>query len=173
MPGSRRRLIAVAAGAVAIAAALAAARVFVLGPYPLGPGTVGTTTSAEGRVGEHRTFCAGAFDPRGSRPVHVRSVHLTGVPRGLRVVGIWGIESGHVNCEFNSDPDPSVRARLRPVTDMVYRPGSPEEEWQLVIVLAATEPGEWTTTGLDIAWSAGWRRGTSHYKYRFAIRATA
>jgi hypothetical protein len=167
--GHRRR---VALGTIAVVAVLAALRVFVLGPVALGPGG-GGTTGVSGRVGEHHTVGAGGFEPHGSRPVHVRAVRLTGVSGGVRVVGIWAVEGPNVIGALNGDPDPRLRPWLRPVTDMVFHPGAPRDEWALVIVLTATEPGDWTTTGIDVDWSTRWRRGTSHYKYRFGIKATA
>jgi hypothetical protein len=152
--------------------ALAALRVFVLGPPGLPRHGGGSEISAAAVVGEDRTFCFVGLEPHGSRPVHLRSARLTGVPDGLQVVGVWGLD-GVGPCAYNGDPAPALRARLRPVRDVVLHPGARQPEWTLVVVLAATEAGDWTTKGVDVAWSTGWRRGTAHFRDRYTIKSVA
>lgn len=165
--GRRRRVLVSGLG---IVLALAALRVFVLGPPGLASGN-GSEIGAQARVGEDRTFCFQGLEPQGSRPVRLRSARLTGVPRGLQVVGIWGLD-GVGPCGYNGDPEPALRARLRPVSDVVLHPGAPYPEWTLVVVLTATEPGDWVTKGVDVDWSTRWRRGTAHVGERYRITST-
>lgn len=170
MPGRwSRRATLFAASAVALLTVLAAAWAIFLGPRRLGPEHSDTTTTGQGFVGDHETYCAGGFYPSGGRTVHVRSVRPTGIRPGLAVVGVWGVRGGMVACGINGDPDPVLRAHLRPVSEMAFHPHAPREEWTLVVVLRAVLPGEWISTGLDIAWSAGLQRGTTHYNYRMGI----
>ncbi|MDQ1712547.1 MAG: hypothetical protein QOE45_1997 [Frankiaceae bacterium] len=172
MPGRRRRLLIVTS-AVALAAALVTMRALASASPPrLGPADYDDTNGVTVPVANVQTFFAGGFEPHGSDPVHVRSVHLTGVPRGIRVVGVYGLEGGPPGGS-QSAPDAGLRARFRPVTDMVFHAGKPREEWVLVILLEGTEPGTWVTTGIDVAWRAGRHRGTSHYKHRFELDVTA
>jgi hypothetical protein len=174
MSGSRRRLLIVACAAVVVASTTGLVGVHALtsGPARLGPKDYDDTSGVHLRVGERDTAFAGDFGVHGSDPVHVRSVRLTGVPRGIRVVGIYGLEGGPPG-GAQSELDAATRARLRPVTDMVFRPGAPREEWGLVIVLQAVEPGTWVTTGIDVSWRAGWRHGTAHYNHRYELAVTA
>jgi hypothetical protein len=162
----------VVAGAVALATALVAIRVLVYGPPRLGPKDYDDTSGVTVPVAVAETFFVGEFGPHGPDPVHVRGVRLTGVPRGIRVVGIYGLEGGPSGGS-QTTVDATVRARYRPVTDMVFRAGAPREEWGLVVVLEGTEPGNWVTSGIDVAWRAGWHRGTAHYKHRFELDVTA
>jgi hypothetical protein len=161
----------VVAGVVVLAAALVAIRVLAFGPPRLGPEDYDDNSGVTVPVALAETFFAGDFGPHGPDPVYVRGVHLTGVPRGIRVVGIYGLDGGPAGGS-QTTVDAAVRARFRPVTDMVFRPGAPREEWGLVIVLEGTEPGTWETTGIDIAWRAGWHRGTAHYRHRFRLDVT-
>jgi len=169
MPGRRRRRLVIAVSVVTVVAALAAVRVVVFGPARLGPPLSDTTTGIPGPVGERGTVFLGEFQPHGDDPVHVRSVHVTGVPRGIRIVAVYGLEGGPAAGSNHGDPDPSIRPRLRPVTDMVFVPGAPHEEWGLVVVMEAVSPGVWITSGLDVSWKAGWRRGKTHYNYRLKM----
>lgn len=174
MPGNRRRPWIVVVSALAIAVALVAARVYLHAPRRLGPGGDSSTTTISGPVGERMTTFVGGFRPHGSDPVRVLSVRLTDVPRGLRVVGIYGLEGGPPAGYQHGDPDPDVRARLRPVTDMVLRevPEGAREAWGVVVVLEAVEPGTWVTTGVDVTWKAGRHKGTTHYDYRLGMDVT-
>jgi hypothetical protein len=169
MPGRRPRRLALAVGVVAVAATLAAARVLVFGSPALGPGPSGTTTGIIGPVGERGTIFVGDFEPHGHKPVHVRSVRVTGVPNGMRIVAVYALDGGPPAGANHGGPDPKIVNRLRPVTDMVFRPGAAREEWGLVVVVEATKPGVWVTTGLDVSWKAGWRRGTTHYDYHLKM----
>ncbi|MDQ1711923.1 MAG: hypothetical protein QOE45_1373 [Frankiaceae bacterium] len=169
MPGRRR--LRVLAGAAALVAALAGAWFFLHTPRLLGPGRSETESGlSKSRVGDWLNVSFHGFEPHGSDPVHVRGVRVTGLPRGLRVVGLHafegpasiGAETGDLQKKY-----PGV-FEYRPVTEMVFRAGQPEE-WSLLVIVEATEPGDWHTTGIDVDWTAGRHRGTTHYGYKVAM----
>lgn len=174
LPGRPSRRVVVGAIAI-IAVALAAARLLLATPPRLGPGAAEDKQGGIGPVGDRMTFFHGALHPHGPDPVHIRSVRITGVPAGMRVVAVYGLEGGNALGAEHGDPDPNIRARLRPVQDIVLRavPEGQPEQWSLVVVTEALAPGDWETTGIDVAWSAGRYRGTTHYDYRFGMRVAA
>jgi hypothetical protein len=174
LPGSRRRRLAVAVIVVAFAAALAARRVFIAPPQRLGPESAGTDTGLdESNVGDVMNVFLGGFNPHGSATVHVRAVRLTGVPAGLRVVGLYALEDGPTAGVVRGD----LRARkdyggeklvYRPVTDMTFHAGT-RERWTLLIIVQAERPGRWRTTGIDVDWKSGWYQGTAHYRHTVSM----
>jgi hypothetical protein len=172
MPG--RRWLLLAAGVVALAA-LVTGRLYVFPPSRLGPIDGGTETGlSESKPHDWLDVFIGGFEPHGPDDVHVRAVRVTGVPRGLRVIGVHALDGGPSAGNETGDLQQKFPGRFdyRPVTEMVFRPGQPER-WTLLIVVEALEPGEWHTTGFDIDWSAGWYRGTTHYDYKVGMKVQA
>lgn len=166
-----RRGILLAAGVVTIVAALAAARLLLFAPSRLGPGSDPNETGLnDARVGERLNVFLSGFEPKGDDPVRVRAIRVTDLPRGLRLVGIHalfdgptaGTRVGDLQQRFPGEFD------FRPVTDMVFEAGRPER-WSIVVVVEATEVGEWRTSGIEVDWSAGWYRGSTRYPYRIGM----
>lgn len=176
MPGRRRSLLAVLASVALLGATLAGARAYVLPRQRLAPHDTTTDTGISSAVvGEHMTVFLGGFHARGRDPVHVRSVRITGVPRGLRIVAIRAIQGGNLSAgaqNGNLVHEQREGYDFRPVTEMVFHPGEEprgHEPWNLAIVVEAVAQGDWRTTGLDIEWKAGWLRGTTHYKHTLSM----
>jgi hypothetical protein len=154
-------------------AALAAVRLFVVPPDRLGPVTIDATVgSPPVRAGEQFVAPFGGFEPHGPDPVHFRKVRVTGVPSGMRIVGIYANDGAARGGIDNGPPDPKTFPNLRPVTDIVLRASDQYEAWGIVIVFEGTKPGVWETTGIDVDWKAGWYRGTAHYGYKLRVTVT-
>lgn len=156
MPGSRRLVVALVT-VVAIAATVTSAWYLVRTPNRLGPGASDTEAGFyESKVGDWLNVAMSPFNPHGADPVRVRAVRVTGLPRGLRVVGLHALRTpvaiGAVSGDLRK-LHPS-KYDYRPVTEMVFREGKPEE-WALLVIVEATQPGDWHTTGIDVEWSAG------------------
>jgi hypothetical protein len=170
MPGSRR-LVAALVSVVALAAVLAGAWYFTRTPTRLGPGPSDTEAGlSESKVGERLNVSMSDFVAHGPDPVRVRAVRVTGVPEGLRVVGVHAIKGPAAIGAISGDLQQLYPGKFeyRPVTEMVFRAGEPEE-WALLVIVEATKPGDWHTTGIDVDWSAGRHRGTTHYGYKLGM----
>lgn len=166
MPG-RRWLVA--AGAACLVAGLVVGRAVVGRSCLEGDGGNETTTGTHMSAGERVVFPFGGLGVRCST-VRIRSVRITGKRgSGVRVVGVYAMENGLPGGVLN-DLDPQTYARLRPVTDAVFHQGPPPERWAFVVIVEGAVPGEWMTSGFDVSWRAGWRRGTTHYDDR--LKAT-
>ena len=165
--------LAVALALVAVVALVVAmARGAILRPA-LGPSDAWDRTGIDAYVGERMTVFSGHFGVHGGSPVHVRGVRVTGLPRGMRLVAVYGLDAGTTGGYNHGDPDPRLRSRLHPVTDIVWIPGENEvRAWGLCFVFEATAVGNWATTGFDISWRAGWRRGTTHFRHEFSMDVT-
>lgn len=169
MPGRRRHLLVAVVSVVTLVAALTAARLFVLPWQRLAPLASATDSGVNASgVGERMTVFLGGFQARGRDPVHVRKVTITGVPRGLRIIAVRAQQGGPSGGVFDGNLPEKEPGKwdFQPVTRMVFHPGrTPRayEAWNLVIEVEAVQSGEWRTTGIDITWKAGWRRGTTHY----------
>lgn len=159
--------------AAAIAAVLLPALLVVFAPPAIGPTPGGNVTFAATHVGERFTMLLGHFGPHAK--VHVLSARMTGVPDGIRVVEIQAFDSGPAGAFLNGGPDSEdiPPDRVHPVRDMVFRPGALREEWNLLVVVEVVKPGRWRTSGVDLTWRAGWRRGTTHYAWPFGVNLDA
>ena len=171
MPGRHRRLVWVAAALLVIGAAVFGGwRHYDSGPPRLGPTEADTTLGLDAKVGERLNAMIAGFHPHGPDPVRVRAVRVTGLPRGLRLVGIHALESGGGGGALGGDlqKDYPGKFEYRPVTDIVFNEGE-REGWNILVIVEALEPGDWKSTGLDIDWSAGRRRGTTHFTSRVGM----
>ena len=102
--------------------------------------------------------------------VAVRSVRVTGVPDGMEVVGVHGVnikEGSPRQGAGRGDPAASG-IKVHPVSDVRVTAGE-TEWWYVLIVVRITKPGTWTTSGVDVSWRQGWRRGTQHYPFRVRV----
>lgn len=169
MPGRRPSRLVIAASVVTLVAALAATRYVFRTPNHLGPEVSETAMLVHGPVGHRATVVVFGFYPHGPDPVRVRDVRVTGIPEGLRILAVHG--TTHVGGTTNGEPDPE-KFGLRPVTDMTFEEGKPEQ-WRLAVVIEGTKPGRWLTTGVDIAWRAGRHKGTTHFKYAVGMEVTS
>ena len=170
MPGRRRLVVLVSVVAV-LAATLAGMRFLTDTPRLLGPGPSETEAGVnESKVGDWLNVSMSEFIPHGPDPVTVRAVRVTGVPGGLRVIGVHAIRGAAAVGAVIGDLQKLHPGKFdyRPVTEMVFEEGKPEE-WTLLVIVEATAPGEWHTTGIDVDWSAGRHRGTTHYGYKLGM----
>lgn len=167
-PGKRRWRRAGVAGGVALAVVAG----WAYSRPALGRGAVEQTFGCTRRpVGSSCYFGSVTLDPTGWGDVHVTGVRVTGLPPGMQAVSYqavsWAEGSDVVGGDIG-EPVPGPRYHLHPVTDVVARPGKPEL-WRIVVTLRITQPGTWTTRGLDVFWRQGWRRGTAHLPYHFQL----
>jgi hypothetical protein len=167
-PGNRGRRRAGIAGGVALTVVAG----WAYSRPVLGRGAVEQTFGCTRRpVGSSCFFGALTLYPRGRGDVHVTGARVTGLPPGIQVVSYQAVswaEGSDVAGVGLDEPVSGPRFRLHPVTDVVARPGKPEL-WRIVVTLRITQPGTWTTRGLDVSWRQGWRRGTAHFPYHFQL----
>ena len=102
--------------------------------------------------------------------VAVRSVRMTGVPDGMEVVGIHGVNIAEGSRRIGAGRgEPAANGiTVHPVSDVRVTAGE-TEWWYVLFVVRITKPGTWTTTGVDVSWRQGWRRGTQHYEYTVQV----
>lgn len=124
-------------------------------------------------VGELVTIGFWPLGPRGNTPVRVTSARLTGMPEGIDLVSFHALPvPGRRIGVGSGDPTKDPSLDLHPLSDVrLVEEGV--EKWYLLATVRITKPGSWTTSGLEVGWKAGWRRGTAQLPYHVRLSTTA
>lgn len=129
---------------------------------------VETTNSSSGlRISEVGYFGFDELGAQGSRPIHVLSVEILGVPDGMKVEGLYFYRSREGGRPMG--PSERIRPFLRPVDSVVFDPPSEERRWVLIAGVYATAPGSYKTKGLRVCYEVDGRRGCESYRYNLEI----
>lgn len=114
----------------------------------------------------------------GGRVVRVLSAAVVGVPDGVRVDGVYAVsysETGPRGITLGAADVPWLRARhpelhMHPVTDAVV--SGRLSDWYLVVEVAATRPGRFSTTGVRVAYEVDGSYGEQVMPMEVALDAT-
>ncbi len=141
-------------------------------PHALGPNSIGSGASLDVAPGDRTWFGFAGFLPHGDLPIHLTGFRLTGVPPGLAVLrtqashfgqhGYPAVETdGGMATDFSDLHPTSVSAAT-------IVPGQ-QETWFLLTEVTSEHPGRYRTTGIEIEYEVGWRRGTAYFPYTIEI----
>jgi hypothetical protein len=143
-------------------------------PRALGPNPYSSGASLPAQAGQRVWFGFAGFLPHGDAPVHVTGLRLLGAPAGLTVLSTAAAVARHgyplvatdidLKNEF-PDLDP------QPVDHAVIVPGKPEG-WFLLAAVSAKYPGHYRTTGIEVDYQMGWRRGSAVFNYSVELDVT-
>jgi len=116
---------------------------------------------------------------QGTDPVRLTSASVVGLPSGLKVDRVAAVSEaetarngagGHVIGAITEDmlSQGYPNLRLHPLSDAVLHAGG-ALDWYVVVVVEATRPGDYRTSGLRLTYAAGGSTGTVEYAYRIHI----
>ena len=126
-------------------------------------------------IGE-RVYFGVQIQADGGGEVDLLAARLTGVPAGLRVVGVYGQQLyGPTDQYVGADSEEAMRLRFpllkeHPIGDVrLPADGRPDPGWALLVVLQGTRPGRFVAGGLDVTARQGGRQSTVHSAYRLGL----
>jgi hypothetical protein len=141
------------------------------------------TTPGTFPVGDRFYVGMAGIPVHSAAPVHVRAAHLTGVPSGLSVLGVFAVSmretdtaglQGHLlgGAQEADIPKRFPHFVLHPAQDAVLVPDGKPLDWYLVAVVEASRPGFYKTTGVAIDYEADGQKGTANYAFIIELSAT-